>query len=572
MVPQARTIKHVFVTGGVASSLGKGLTASSLGELLTSRGLRVTMQKLDPYLNVDPGTMNPFQHGEVFVTEDGAETDLDIGHYERFLDRDLTRNANVTTGQVYSAVIAKERRGEYLGDTVQVIPHITDQIKARIRAMAEPDENGVTPDVVITEVGGTVGDIESLPFLEACRQVRHDVGRDNCFFLHVSLVPYLAPSGELKTKPTQHSVAALRNIGIQPDALVCRADRELPADLKRKIALMCDVDTDGVVACPDAPSIYDIPKVLHSEGLDAYMVRRLGLPFRDVDWSVWGDLLDRVHNPSERVRIALVGKYVDLPDAYLSVTEALRAGGFAHHAKVEISWVGSDTCETDAGAAQALAGVDGVLIPGGFGVRGIEGKLGAIRYARTNSIPILGLCLGLQCMVIESARSLAGLERANSTEFEEPCQHPVISTMSDQHDVISGDRDMGGTMRLGSYPAKLAEGSLVAEAYGSSEVHERHRHRYEVNNAYRDRLSKAGVVFSGTSPDDRLVEFVELDREIHPFFVGTQAHPELKSRPTRPHPLFAAFVKAAIDYRAAERLPVELEPTVAEPESEPAGA
>ncbi|WP_406691715.1 CTP synthase [Saccharopolyspora sp. ID03-671] len=571
-MPQARTIKHVFVTGGVASSLGKGLTASSLGELLTSRGLRVTMQKLDPYLNVDPGTMNPFQHGEVFVTEDGAETDLDIGHYERFLDRDLTRNANVTTGQVYSAVIAKERRGEYLGDTVQVIPHITDQIKARIRAMAEPDENGVTPDVVITEVGGTVGDIESLPFLEACRQVRHDVGRDNCFFLHVSLVPYLAPSGELKTKPTQHSVAALRNIGIQPDALVCRADRELPADLKRKIALMCDVDTDGVVACPDAPSIYDIPKVLHSEGLDAYMVRRLGLPFRDVDWSVWGDLLDRVHNPSERVRIALVGKYVDLPDAYLSVTEALRAGGFAHHAKVEISWVGSDTCETDAGAAQALAGVDGVLIPGGFGVRGIEGKLGAIRYARTNSIPILGLCLGLQCMVIESARSLAGLERANSTEFEEPCQHPVISTMSDQHDVISGDRDMGGTMRLGSYPAKLAEGSLVAEAYGSSEVHERHRHRYEVNNAYRDRLSKAGVVFSGTSPDDRLVEFVELDREIHPFFVGTQAHPELKSRPTRPHPLFAAFVKAAIDYRAAERLPVELEPTVAEPESEPAGA
>ncbi|WP_408012126.1 CTP synthase [Saccharopolyspora aridisoli] len=571
-MPQARTIKHVFVTGGVASSLGKGLTASSLGELLTSRGLRVTMQKLDPYLNVDPGTMNPFQHGEVFVTEDGAETDLDIGHYERFLDRDLTRNANVTTGQVYSAVIAKERRGEYLGDTVQVIPHITDQIKARIRAMAEPDENGVTPDVVITEVGGTVGDIESLPFLEACRQVRHDVGRDNCFFLHVSLVPYLAPSGELKTKPTQHSVAALRNIGIQPDALVCRADRELPSDLKRKIALMCDVDTDGVVACPDAPSIYDIPKVLHSEGLDAYMVRRLGLPFRDVDWSVWGDLLDRVHNPSERVRIALVGKYIDLPDAYLSVTEALRAGGFAHHAKVEISWVGSDTCETDSGAAQALSRVDGVLIPGGFGVRGIEGKLGAIRYARTNNIPVLGLCLGLQCMVIETARSLGGLERANSTEFEEPCQHPVISTMADQHDVISGDRDMGGTMRLGSYPAKLGEGSIVAEAYGTAEVHERHRHRYEVNNSYRDRLRKAGVVFSGTSPDDRLVEFVELDREIHPFFVGTQAHPELKSRPTRPHPLFAAFVKAAIDYQAAERLPVELETAAPEPASEPAGA
>ncbi|KAA5827175.1 CTP synthase [Saccharopolyspora hirsuta] len=560
MAPQARTIKHVFVTGGVASSLGKGLTASSLGELLTSRGLRVTMQKLDPYLNVDPGTMNPFQHGEVFVTEDGAETDLDIGHYERFLDRDLTRNANVTTGQVYSAVIAKERRGEYLGDTVQVIPHITDQIKARIRAMAEPDEDGRTPDVVITEVGGTVGDIESLPFLEACRQVRHDVGRDNCFFLHVSLVPFLAPSGELKTKPTQHSVAALRNIGIQPDALVCRSDRDLPEELKRKIALMCDVDTDGVVACPDAPSIYDIPRVLHGEGLDAYLVRRLGLPFRDVDWSVWGDLLDRVHNPSEKVRIALVGKYVDLPDAYLSVTEALRAGGFAHRAKVEISWVGSDTCETDAGAAQALSGMDGVLIPGGFGVRGIEGKLGAIRYARTHGIPVLGLCLGLQCMVIEAARSLAGLERANSTEFEEPCQHPVISTMADQHDVVSGDRDMGGTMRLGSYPAKLRAESIVAEAYGSTEVAERHRHRYEVNNAYRDRLSKAGLVFSGTSPDGRLVEFVELPREEHPFFVGTQAHPELKSRPTRPHPLFAAFVKAALDYRAAERLPVELEP------------
>jgi CTP synthase len=557
LVPQARTIKHVFVTGGVASSLGKGLTASSLGELLTSRGLRVTMQKLDPYLNVDPGTMNPFQHGEVFVTEDGAETDLDIGHYERFLDRDLTRNANVTTGQVYSSVIAKERRGEYLGDTVQVIPHITDQIKSRVRAMAEPDADGLTPDVVITEVGGTVGDIESLPFLEACRQVRHDVGRDNCFFLHVSLVPYLAPSGELKTKPTQHSVAALRNIGIQPDALVCRADRDVPEDLKRKIALMSDVDSDGVAVCPDAPSIYDIPRVLHAEGLDAYLVRRLGLPFRDVDWTVWGDLLQRVHEPSEHARIALVGKYVDLPDAYLSVTEALRAGGFAHRAKVEIVWVQSDDCETDAGAAHALAGVDGVLVPGGFGVRGIDGKLGAIRHARTHGIPVLGLCLGLQCMVIEVARDLGGMSEANSTEFEDPCPHPVISTMADQHDVVSGQRDMGGTMRLGSYPAKLRHGSLVARAYGETEVHERHRHRYEVNNNYRERLGKVGLVFSGTSPDDRLVEFVELDAEQHPFFVGTQAHPELKSRPTRPHPLFAAFVRAGLDYRAAERLPVE---------------
>ncbi|QUQ62308.1 CTP synthase [Kutzneria sp. CA-103260] len=550
--------KHVFVTGGVASSLGKGLTASSLGQLLTARGLRVTMQKLDPYLNVDPGTMNPFQHGEVFVTEDGAETDLDIGHYERFLDRDLSGSANVTTGQVYSAVIAKERRGEYLGDTVQVIPHITDEIKSRIRAMSEPDESGTAPDVVITEVGGTVGDIESLPFLEAARQVRHDVGRDNCFFLHVSLVPYLAPSGELKTKPTQHSVAALRNIGIQPDAIVCRADREIPDGLKRKIALMCDVDTEAVVAAPDAPSIYDIPKVLHAEGLDAYVVRRLDLPFRDVDWKVWGDLLDRVHNPGERCRIALVGKYVDLPDAYLSVTEALRAGGFAHRAKVEIRWVPSDECETEAGAAHALSGVDGVLVPGGFGVRGIEGKIGAIRYARTRGIPLLGLCLGLQCMVIDAARSLAGIEDANSDEFGEPTKNPVISTMADQTDVVAGERDMGGTMRLGAYPAKLTPGSQAAKAYGTTEVSERHRHRYEVNNAYRARLSKAGLVFSGLSPDGHLVEFVELPADKHPFFVGTQAHPELKSRPTRPHPLFAAFIRASLDYVAAERLPVEL--------------
>ncbi len=517
------------------------------------------MQKLDPYLNVDPGTMNPFQHGEVFVTEDGAETDLDIGHYERFLDRSLSGSANVTTGQVYSTVIAKERRGEYLGDTVQVIPHITDEIKARIRAMAEPDESGKTPDVVITEVGGTVGDIESLPFLEAARQVRHDVGRDNVFFLHVSLVPYLAPSGELKTKPTQHSVAALRNIGIQPDAIVCRADREIPDGLKRKIALMCDVDTEAVVAAPDAPSIYDIPRVLHGEGLDAYVVRRLDLPFRDVDWAVWGDLLDRVHKPKETVRIALVGKYVDLPDAYLSVTEALRAGGFAHRAKVEVVWVASDECETPAGAAAALSGVDGVLVPGGFGVRGIEGKLGAITHARTHRIPTLGLCLGLQCMVIEAARNLAGITDANSAEFDETTTHPVISTMADQQDVVAGERDMGGTMRLGSYPAALAAGSVVAGVYGSREVTERHRHRYEVNNAYRDRLTKAGVSFSGTSPDGRLVEFVELPERVHPFFVGTQAHPELKSRPTRPHPLFAGFVKAAVNYLLAERLPVEME-------------
>ncbi|MGW6449072.1 CTP synthase [Lentzea sp. NPDC055074] len=553
---QARTTKHVFVTGGVASSLGKGLTASSLGQLLTSRGLRVTMQKLDPYLNVDPGTMNPFQHGEVFVTDDGAETDLDIGHYERFLARDLSGEANVTTGQVYSEVIAKERRGEYLGDTVQVIPHITDEIKRRIRAMAEPDADGITPDVVITEVGGTVGDIESLPFLEAARQVRHDVGRDNVFFLHVSLVPYLAPSGELKTKPTQHSVAALRNIGIQPDAIVCRADREIPDSLKRKIGLMCDVDTDAVVAAVDAPSIYDIPKVLHAEGLDAYVVRRLDLPFRDVDWTVWGDLLERVHNPSETVKIALVGKYVDLPDAYLSVTEALRAGGFAHHAKVEIKWVPSDECQTPEGAARALSGMDAVLIPGGFGVRGIEGKVGALKYTRTRGVPTLGLCLGLQCMVIEAARNLAGIDDANSSEFEEGGT-PVISTMADQQDVVAGQRDMGGTMRLGAYIAKLTPGSVVAQAYGATEVSERHRHRYEVNNAYRGKLSEAGLVFSGVSPDGRLVEFVELPSDVHPFYAATQAHPELKSRPTKPHPLFAAFVKAAIDYRVADRLPLK---------------
>jgi CTP synthase len=545
------------VTGGVASSLGKGLTASSLGNLLSARGLRVVMQKLDPYLNVDPGTMNPFQHGEVFVTEDGAETDLDVGHYERFLDTDLHGSANVTTGQVYSRVIAKERRGEYLGDTVQVIPHITNEIKERVRAMADtPGDRPV--DVVITEVGGTVGDIESLPFLEAIRQVRHDVGRDNCFFLHVSLVPYLAPSGELKTKPTQHSVAALRSIGIQPDAIVCRSDREIPAGLKRKISLMCDVDADAVVSASDAPSIYDIPKVLHAEGLDAYVVRRLDLPFRDVDWRRWDDLLGRVHRPKQTVTIAMVGKYIDLPDAYLSVTEALRAGGFANRARVEIRWVASDDCETPAGLEAALSDVDGVLVPGGFGIRGIEGKVAAIRYARENKIPTLGLCLGLQCMVIEYARTKAGLEHANSAEFDDQTPHPVIATMADQEDVVAGERDMGGTMRLGAYKASLQRGSVVSEAYGESTVSERHRHRFEVNNAYRDRLAKAGLVFSGTSPDGHLVEFVELSREEHPYFVATQAHPEFKSRPTRAHPLFRSFVSAAVDYSSASRLPVEI--------------
>jgi CTP synthase len=558
LAQSARTTKHLFVTGGVASSLGKGLTASSLGSLLKARGLRVTMQKLDPYLNVDPGTMNPFQHGEVFVTEDGAETDLDVGHYERFLDTDLVGSANVTTGQVYSAVIAKERRGEYLGDTVQVIPHITNEIKDRIRSMAAPGSDGGVPDVVITEVGGTVGDIESLPFLEAARQVRHDVGRDNCFFLHVSLIPYLAPSGELKTKPTQHSVAALRSIGISPDAIVCRSDREIPDNLKRKISLMCDVDTEAVVAAVDASSIYEIPKVLHSEGLDAYVVRRLGLPFRDVDWTLWGDLLERVHHPKREVTVALVGKYIDLPDAYLSVTEALRAGGFAHRAKVNVRWVPSDLCETPAGAAAQLGGADAVLIPGGFGIRGIEGKLGAIRYARERSVPTLGLCLGLQCMAIETARNVAGVADANSAEFDPTTTNPVIATMADQVDIVAGNADLGGTMRLGAYPAKLAAGSIVAEAYGTTEVSERHRHRYEVNNAYREALTEAGLVISGTSPDGNLVEFIELPREVHPYFVATQAHPELKSRPTRPHPLFSAFISAAVDYAEAERLPVDI--------------
>lgn len=514
------------------------------------------MQKLDPYLNVDPGTMNPFQHGEVFVTEDGAETDLDVGHYERFLDRDLSGSANVTTGQVYSSVIAKERRGEYLGDTVQVIPHITDEIKSRILAMAEPNENGQRPDIVITEIGGTVGDIESQPFLEAARQIRHDVGRDNVFFLHVSLVPYLKPSGELKTKPTQHSVAALRSIGITPDALILRCDRDVPEPLKNKIALMCDVDVDGVISTPDAPSIYDIPKVLHREELDAYVVRRLNLPFRDVDWTEWGDLLQRVHEPSESVRIALVGKYIDLPDAYLSVTEALRAGGFRHHTKVDIKWVPSDDCETESGAQAALGDVDGVLIPGGFGIRGIDGKLGAIRYARKRRVPILGLCLGLQCMVIEAARS-AGLADANSAEFDPDTPSPVIATMADQVRAVAGEADLGGTMRLGAYPAVLEPDSIVAEAYGTTEVSERHRHRYEVNNPYRDKIAESGLRFSGTSPDGHLVEFVEYPREVHPFAVATQAHPELKSRPTRPHPLFSAFIRAAMEYKAAERLPLD---------------
>jgi CTP synthase len=499
------------------------------------------MQKLDPYINVDPGTMNPFQHGEVFVTDDGAETDLDIGHYERFLDTNLHGSANVTTGQVYSRVIARERRGEYLGDTVQVIPHITNEIKDRIRAMASP-----TIDIVITEIGGTVGDIESLPFLEAARQIRQEVGRENVFYLHVSLVPYIGPSGELKTKPTQHSVQALRSIGIAPDAVVLRSDRDIPQSVKKKISLMCDVDAEAVVAAVDAPSIYDIPKVLHREGLDAYIVRRLGLPFHDVEWGEWDSLLAKVHKPAHTVKVGLVGKYVDLPDAYLSVTEALRAGGFDNNAKVEIKWVVSDDCESAAGAEKLLGDVDAICVPGGFGVRGIEGKLGALKFAREKKIPALGLCLGLQCMVIEVARNLAGIAGANSAEFDPTTKDPVIATMAGQEKIVAGDGDMGATMRLGLYKAKLQKGSIVAEVYGSEEISERHRHRYEVNNSYREKLTTAGIVFSGISPDGNLVEFVELPREVHPYYVGTQAHPEFRSRPTRPHPLFSGLIKAAL--------------------------
>ena len=536
--------KHIFVTGGVVSSLGKGLTAASLGNLLAGRGLRVVMQKLDPYLNVDPGTMNPFQHGEVFVTDDGAETDLDIGHYERFLDINLSKAANVTTGQVYQEVIAKERRGEYLGDTVQVIPHITDEIKRRMRLQAHEDPR---PDVIITEIGGTVGDIESQPFIEAARQIRHELGRDNVFFVHVSLVPFMDASGEQKTKPTQHSVATLRSIGIQPDALVLRSDRPVESANRRKIALMCDVNEAAVVNAVDVGSIYDIPSLLHSQDLDDYIIESLGLRAGEMVWDGWKDLLDAVHHPRHTVTIAVVGKYIDLPDAYLSVSEAIRSGGFAHQTKVELRWVVSDDCETPAGAEKALSDVDGICVPGGFGIRGIEGKVGALRYARENGIPTLGLCLGLQCMVIEYARNKAGLEGASSTEFDPDATHPVIATMAEQVDIVQGQGDMGGTMRLGLYDAALKDGSVVRDLYGTASITERHRHRYEVNNSYRTMLEDAGLVFSGTSPDDSLVEFVELPASVHPFYVSTQAHPELRSRPNRAHPLFAGLVAAALE-------------------------
>jgi CTP synthase len=541
--------KHIFVTGGVVSSLGKGLTAASLGRLLKSRGLRVTLQKLDPYINVDPGTMNPFQHGEVFVTDDGGETDLDLGHYERFVDVPLSKKSNATTGLIYQEVLAKERRGAYLGQTVQVIPHITDEIKDRIVRLADEDV-----DVVITEVGGTVGDIEILPYLEAIRQFRKDVGRDNVFYVHVTLVPFIGPSGEQKTKPTQHSVTELRSRGIQPDAIVCRSDRPIPTRLKEKISQLCDVPEQGIVSAVDADHLYEIPLVLHEEGLDDYVCRVLRLDEHAPDLAEWRALVDRVDAVDRTVRIGLVGKYVLLPDAYLSVVEALRHGGYACGARVEVDWIASDDAEGLL-AEGRLRELDGIVIPGGFGIRGIEGKIAAAAYARANGIPFLGLCLGLHCAVIEFARDACGLAGADSSEFEPHTEHPVIDLMDEQRDVI----DLGGTMRLGAYPAKLAPGTVVHGAYGEDVVYERHRHRYEVNNRYRRRLEDGGLVCSGTSPDERLVEFIELPRSVHPFYVATQAHPEFKSRPDRPHPLFAAFVRAAADRAEgrAPRLPID---------------
>ena len=541
------TAKHVFITGGVASALGKGITAASLGRLLKARGLRVTMLKLDPYLNVDPGTMNPFEHGEVFVTEDGGETDLDLGHYERFIDENLGRGSSVSSGQVWSTVIAKERRGDYLGRTVQVIPHITDEIKRRILAVSED------VDVVITEVGGTVGDIEGLPFLEAIRQMRHDIGRENIVYVHCALVPYIAASGELKTKPAQHSVRELRSIGIQPDVVVLRSDRPLDTGLRHKVALQCDVDVEAVISAIDQASLYEVPLAMHEEGLDAVVLKRLALTAAEPDLEEWRTLAARSRSATDRVEIAIVGKYVELQDAYLSVVEAVRHGAILHGVHVDLRWIAADDLES--AGTTPLDGVDAVIVPGGFGVRGVDGKIAAIRFARESGVPFLGLCLGLQCAVIEFARHVAALPDSNSSEFDETTPHPVIALMLDQHAVTQ----MGGTMRLGAYPAVLAEGSLVRHLYGgASEVSERHRHRFEVNNAYREQLASKGMRWSGTSPDGTLVEFLELPE--HPFFVATQAHPELRSRPNRPHPLFSGLVEAAVRHRreAVGRLPVDL--------------
>ena len=526
--------KHIFVTGGVVSSLGKGITAASLGLLLKARGLNVSMQKLDPYINVDPGTMNPFQHGEVFVTDDGTETDLDLGHYERFVDINLQRESNVTTGTVYGTIIGRERKGEFLGATVQVIPHITDEIKRRIHHVAEEDV-----DVVISEIGGTVGDIESQPFLEAIRQMRKDVGHENVCYIHVTLVPWLETSSELKTKPTQHSVKELKSIGIQPDAIVLRSDRMITDEVKDKIALFCDTDREAIVSAVNAETIYEVPLMLSSEGLDDYIVKHLRLESHPPDLSEWRALVDDIKSLTEEVRIGIVGKYVDLPDAYISIVESLNHAGIKHGVKVKPVWIASDSLE-DEDCLEMLNEMHGILVPGGFGVRGIEGKIKAIKYAREKGIPFLGLCLGIQCAVIEYARNVVGMKGANSSEFDPNTPYPVIDLMAHQKDID----EMGGTMRLGLYPCKLTPGTRAADAYGEPVIYERHRHRYEVNNHLRHRLEEAGLMFSGMSPDDRLIEVVEIPG--HPWFVACQFHPEFKSRPLRPHPLFREFVAAAI--------------------------
>jgi CTP synthase len=529
--------KYIFITGGVVSALGKGITSASLGRLLVERGLKVTILKFDPYINVDPGTMSPFQHGEVYVTDDGAETDLDLGHYERFIDRSLSQTNNVTTGRIYQSVITKERRGEYLGSTVQVIPHITDEIKASIKRLA-PDH-----DVVITEVGGTVGDIESQPFLEAIRQFRQDAGRENTLFIHVTLVPYVAASGELKTKPTQHSVRELMEIGIQPDVLVCRSEEELSEPIKRKIALFCNVDFGCVIENRDVPTIYQVPLLLNEQGLDREVCQRLQLDVKDPDLRPWAAMVQHILAPSRRTHVAIVGKYTDLTDAYTSIREALVHGGIANDAGVDLTWIASDAFTDQPAAGRLLAGYDALLVPGGFGVRGVEGMVEAVRWAREQGLPFFGICLGMQAAIIEFARNVCQLPDTNSGEFAPECEHPVISLMSSQRDV----ENLGGTMRLGAYPCRLRPGSRVAQIYGADQVSERHRHRYEVNNGYRDILAEYGLRCTGLSPDGSLVEMVELPE--HPWFVGCQFHPELRSRPTRPHPLFASFIKAALERR-----------------------
>ena len=532
--PTQTTPKYIFVTGGVVSSLGKGIAAASLGRLLVERGLRVTMLKFDPYINVDPGTMSPFQHGEVFVTDDGAETDLDLGHYERFIDRSLSQSNNITTGRIYQNVITKERRGEYLGSTVQVIPHITDEIKSSMRRVAP--EN----DVVIVEIGGTVGDIESLPFLEAIRQFRHEIGRENAVFIHLTLVPYISAAGEVKTKPTQHSVRELMEIGIQPDMLICRTERPLSEDVKRKIALFCNVDFGSVIESRDVPSIYEIPLSFHEQGLDDRVVERLGLGGKKADLTPWREMVSRVYAPHGRVRIAVVGKYTEFIDSYKSVQESLIHGGIGNDTGVDITWISSDLFSSPERTAELLDGMDGLLIPGGFGVRGIDGMVTAVTYAREKGMPFFGICLGMQVASIEFARNKCGLEDSHSSEFATECGNPVISLMESQQHVT----DMGGTMRLGAYPARLKAGSLVARMYGAADASERHRHRYEFSNKYREIFERHGVRFSGLSPDGSLVELIEIPD--HPWFVGCQFHPELKSRPTRPHPLFAGFIAAAV--------------------------